>query len=413
MTINGKTAITDSVLANRLLEITRRAGSVYLKPQTADTAQTLEDLDAIVSHAEVNCHHGVGVLISRYFREYQNILSIRSRDLYQGEQNFGVANVRLSHEFQQREDVYLKVVTALEGMTVRRILCIPYYPDDVWNALALSDLFGAPLCTYLMDDQNLCEPAIPDPLMSALLSKSRLRLAVSEQLRQGYQQKYGLQFGYMPPLVSIQHIMARPSNACLFDDPVIIGNIWGSHWVTSLRRAVRDSTTTIRWFNNGHFPWLPCSLDDLRADGIHPQTGERNSDEAMIKILRAAPFVIVPSGTMDDEDDRRFIAQMSLPSRIPFVVATSQAPILVLGHPGTAAAKFVTKHGIGISAPYDTGELVAAMERLRNPELNARMRRTGLLLASRFADIGSAEWIWASLSKGAPIDCRFEESVFF
>ena len=69
--------------------------------------------------------------------------------------------------------------------------------------------------------------------------------------------------------------------------------------------------------------------------------------------LRQTPFVVLPSGTLDGFDDRRFIAQLSFPSRIPYILATSHSPILVLGSPATAAAHVVRRLGIGLSALYD------------------------------------------------------------
>jgi hypothetical protein len=41
--------------------------------------------------------------------------------------------------------------------------------------------------------------------------------------------------------------------------------------------------------------------------------------------------------------------------------------------------------------------------------VNLEMRRAALLLASRFADIGGAEWLWQSLARGEPFDGRYED----
>ena len=131
----------------------------------------------------------------------------------------------------------------------------------------------------------------------------------------------------------------------------------------------------------------------------------------MVEVLRQAPFVVVPSGVLDHTDDRRFIAQLSLPSRIPYILATSQAPILVLGSAETAAARFVTAAGIGLVAPYGRSAFQDATERISRPDVNLEMRRAAVLLASRFADIGGAEWLWQSLARGEPFDGRYEDMM--
>ena len=272
-----------------------------------------------------------------------------------------------------------------------------------------------PLCTWLMDDQNLTADGIPDSLMRELLAKSTLRLAISPELCEGYALKYGYKMSFMPPLVSTQFILPRvnqlPDAALRAKSAVIIGNIWGQRWLELLRPTVRDSGVTLRWYNNGEFRWLSCTKEALAGDGIFLQAGSRDPDERMVEILRQAPFVVVPSGVLDDTDDRRFIAQLSLPSRIPYILATSQAPILVMGSPETAAARFVTANGIGIVAPYDRQAFQDAVERISRPDVNLGLRRAALLLALRFADIGGAEWLWQSLARGEPVDTRYEEML--
>jgi hypothetical protein len=121
--------------------------------------------------------------------------------------------------------------------------------------------------------------------------------------------------------------------------------------------------------------------------------------------------VVVPSGTLEESDDRRFIAQLSFPSRIPYILATSHTPILVLGNTETAAARIVTRFGIGAVAPYRRQEFLEAVERIIRPDVNRAMRRAAFLLSVRFADLGAAEWIWQSLDRGKPVDGRYEEMM--
>ncbi|MBZ5604026.1 MAG: hypothetical protein LAO79_17130, partial [Acidobacteriia bacterium] len=241
--------------------------------------------------------------------------------------------------------------------------------------------------------------------IAELLEKSALRLAISPELAHAYERKYQTKMWLMPPVVPHRFIPPY-ANYGRGADPVIVGNIWGRRWVELLRRTVSGSGVKLRWFNNGEFPWLPCSVKDLESDGIFPQQ-QSAPDQALISILRDASFVVLPSGTLDDSDDRRAIARLSFPSRIPYILASSHAPILVLGHPDTAAARFVTREGIGMVAPYETSGFLEAVRRISAPEMNRRYREAAFGIAKRYTDLGAAEWIWNSLASGRPADGRY------
>jgi hypothetical protein len=187
---------------------------------------------------------------------------------------------------------------------------------------------------------------------------------------------------------------------------VIIGNIWGQRWMDLLRSTVRNSGIRLSWYCNGEFSWLPFGKDTLLNDSITPF--ESLTDDPLVTILRQTWFAVVPSGLLDDNDDRRFIAQLSLPSRVPYMMATSHIPILVLGSPETAVARFVTQLGVGTVAGYDRESFVKAVHHMMEPEVNLAMRRRALVVAGQFADTGAAEWIWQSLALGEPVDRRFE-----
>jgi hypothetical protein len=173
-----------------------------------------------------------------------------------------------------------------------------------------------------------------------------------------------------------------------------------------LRNTVRNSGIKLSWFCNGEFSWLPFGKDALLEDSITPF--EALTDDPLVRVLRQTWFAVVPSGLLDDSDDRRFIAQLSLPSRVPYMMATSHIPILVLGSPDTAAARFVEQLGVGTVAGYDREAFVRAVNCMMEPEVNLAMRRRALVAAGQFADTGAAEWIWQSLALGSPIDRRFE-----
>ena len=382
-----------------------------LSSAQSQSRAALRNADAIVTHIEVNDQHGVGALIRKLFGGRANILSVRSANYHNGEQDFGDLHFCLSHQDTSRDAVFLRALNALGENTVARVLCIPYFPDDVRNALAIKEIFNAPICTFLMDDQNVCADGISDDLMRELLLKSALRLAISPELCFAYELKYGCRMCFMPPLVATQHIQRHIQTPPLEPKGVIVGNIWGQRWLELLRDTVRNSGVSLHWYSNSDFRWLNCSKEDLIKDDIIPHDGPPVPDEELVEILRRAPFVVVPTGTLDSTDDRRFIAQLSLPSRIPYILATSHTPVIVLGDVMTGAARFVDQFRIGAVAPYEREAFRDAVDRILQPDVNLAMRTNALVVAGRFADIGAAEWIWQSLARREPLDQRYEDMM--
>ena len=400
-------------LASRLKALTTGTAGVPPEQGPCDFLQAnvpaLANADVVITHVEVNDKHGVGALVRKLFLGEPNILSIRSADLYAGDHQFADASLIIKHSGASRDMVFDQVSEAVGESTVRRILCIPYFPDDAWTGIALKELFGVPLCTYLMDDQNIYHDGIPDGVMRELLTKSDLRLAISPELRAAYEAKYGLQFHYMPPVVPARLVPSRlvvPPADSVQHEGVMIGNVWGRKWVDLLRKTVRGSGIELHWFSNGEFRWLECSREALLKDSI--MTHSPPCDEDLVPILRRSRFAVLPSGALDGSDDRSFLAHLSLPSRLVYMMATAQLPVIVLGSPRTAAANFVRHYGTGTVCEYNRTAFAAAVEQITEPETNLQMRRNALRAAGAFTDIGAAEWIWQSLARKAPADARYE-----
>jgi hypothetical protein len=377
---------------------------------TSSDSPILRDADVIISHVEVSDRHGVGKLLQMMFLDEPNIISIRSADLYDGKNELGDVAFCISHTDKSREAVFKQVLDQMGEHTVRRVLCVPYFADDVRTAIAIKEIYGVPMCTYIMDDQNVyCGDGIPDVLMRELLLKSRLALGISAQMCSAYRRKYGIKMWPMPPLAPGRLIPSRlnvpPSRPEMHG--VIIGNIWGQNWVDLLRTTVRDSGIRLSWYCNGEFRWLPCGRESLLDDSIIPC--DPLKDDPLVEVLRDAWFAVLPSGLLDESDDRRFIAQLSLPSRVPYMMATSHIPILVLGSPQTTVARFVEQFGIGTVAAYERDSFSEAVRYIMQPDVNLAMRRRALAAAARFTDVGAAEWIWQSLALNRPIDARFDD----
>jgi hypothetical protein len=366
-------------------------------------------VDVVVSHCEVNDRHGTGVLLQRLFGAGPRIVSIRSRDLYGGEQHFGARRLLLDHGGISTDEVAERVGIVLGGIRVRRILCAPDYPDDARTALALALRSGAPLVTWVMDDQNIHLQSIGDDLLRPLFERSGLRLAISPELRAAYEEKFGLPFALVPPVAPAEHLLPAPATA----DAValsarrglLLGNVWGPAWLEGLLATVAGSGVALDWHAMGGTPWRRDDPARLAAAGIRilPFLPE----PALVEALRASPFVLVPTGALDGDDSHGSLARLSLPSRITFTTATAGTPLLVLGHAESAAAQFVTRHGLGRVVPYERGAFVAAVDALLTPAAQSAHREAAARLAPILSSDGTAEWIWGSLAAGEAADGRF------
>jgi len=367
--------------------------------------------DLIVTHNEVNRRHGTGVILENIFSEDSALISFRARDDYQGEQTFGALNFRLPREGLSRTEIFQTLVKELAGLSVRRILCVPFYPESAMIAIAAREIFGVPLCTYIMDDANIHAQGIPDELMTELLDKSELRLAISPEMRQVYEAKYRRKFWLLPPIVSASGITTRsnpPANrGARAGRGVLVGNIWDQHWLGRLMQAVKDSNLKIDWYyNGGAVSWVHFTEAEIGAAGI--TLCQPLSERMMAAALRGYSFALVPSGTLDPNDGNPAIARLSLPSRIPFIVATSNLPIVVMGHPDTAAARFVRRFQLGACCDYGGFSLMQAVRKVTDPDNASAIRQRAMELAPNFSSEGIAEWIWSSLANGEPRDARFE-----
>lgn len=404
-------------LAAQLLDLTGRPPELDAdcRRQAAKPGENfLQNADAVVTHTEVNDRHGVGVLLRRLFRGRRNILTVRSSDHYDGQQDFEGVGLLVSHEDTSRDATFRTLLNAVKGHNIARILCMPYYPDDARNALALKEVFGVPLCTYLLDDQNICAPGIPDDLMRELLVQSSLRLAVSPEMVVAYGFKYSLRVGYLPPVATAKYVLDKvhvpESLTSNRFTGVIVGNIWGHRWLDLLRTTVRESGVTLRWHAVDPLRFLEANPNELAHDRIVLHDGPYLSEDELVGMLRQAPFTVIPSGDLkSSSDDRSFIAQLSLPSRIPFMLATSGVPMILLGSNRTPAARFVENHRIGTVCDYDDQKFRTAVEWITTPDINRSLRENAAAIAGRFSDESALDWIWQSLDVGKPLDTRYAE----
>ncbi len=373
-----------------------------------------QNVTVIITASEVNNKHGTGIYLKRIFNDDSDIISIRSSSDYGGEQTFGYQSFRFNHHNETSPQLLLQ---KLGNVTVRRILCIPYTADDVRTALELKNHYQAPLCTYLMDDQNIFADGISDDLMQLLLQASELRLAISAEMRDFYGTKFNSQLTFIPPLIDPQLCQPNALNPELagnkyFKDQigVLIGNIWGKQAFRELFQTVGKTQQEVHWYGQGNVEALirfSYGIDFRKVKNIK-LFGFLPTEEELISKLRQYPFAIVATGKLDLEDDRPEISQLSFPSRIPFILATSQTPIIVLGNPRTAAARFITRFNLGRVCAYESRELEETILEICQPEVQAELRQNALSLSSAFDVSGFETWLWNSLAAQRPLPSPYD-----
>jgi hypothetical protein len=369
--------------------------------------------DAIVSHIEVNDRHGVGAILRMVFKDRPNVLCVRSKSFFNGDNQLGDRHVCIDHDGTDRALVFATVGRALSGMRPRRVLCSPYFPADVWNGLVLKYLYGAPLCMYVMDDQSVTTDGIPSALMAEALRAADLRLAISQEMAHAYETKYGHKFWLVPPVVSpafIPTAAPRPDPELLrAGTGVLVGNVWSARWLQMLRAAVRGAGLALHWYGDGQPTGPPLDRAALAADGI-VHRGFMPQPE-LVPRLREYPYAILATSPLDGDigdetPGARAIARLSLPSRLPFIMAAAHIPIIVLGSAQTTAARFVERFDLGRTISYSADELRAAVTDVVARQAAVRARAAEL--APSFSAAPVADWLWRSLELGRPADDRYE-----
>ncbi len=374
------------------------------------TSRPHGEVDAAVTMNEINDRHGTGPLLKRILRGRTGVLSIRSRDDW-GERDFADWHMKISHHGMTRYGSFRNVLRRLDGWRLRSVLCVPYLIDEVMTSIVLREAFGVPLCTYIMDDQNVAEQILPDRAMRELLEKSSLRLATHPELRQAYETKYGLPFALLPAVVPANLVSTVPATPPFdADSPrgVLLGSIWDQSWFDALCATLERCRCTLDWYGNHRSPWLEFPPSRLASAGVRPRGIV--SESRLADVLRGSAFAVVPGARLAGGEKNRGVARLSLPGRILFAAATSHTPLLLLGSPETCGARFVAHFGIGETVPYNARRVREAIRRLCRPETQAAMRNSAARMAALFSDEGVSDWLSASIRQGRPVDQRFERA---
>jgi hypothetical protein len=369
-------------------------------------------VDVVISVGEINDEHGTGPLVKRVFKGRRGIFSIRSRDDW-GIHDFGDWHVKMSPKRQTRAEYCREILRLLGDKKVRTVTCVPFSTDEIFASIAIKEAFDAKLCVWVMDDQNVAVQHIPDTFMRECLNKCSLRLFTHPELRVAYEQKYRVP-GHILPAVVPAHLVAGQTLEPAYDlgarTGALLGSFWDQSWFDRLCCILEQCKYKIHWYGQNRSPWIRFPEEDLARAGI--DAFGIIPEEHLAVELRKYPFVIVPVGALDERDTNEGVASLSLPGRILFAAATSHTPILVVGSTRTCGARFVQHFGIGAVAPYEVTAVLAAMNRLTEPEQQLAMRSNAAALAPMVSDKGVVDWLAHSIEMGSPADDRFENAFF-
>jgi len=362
----------------------------------------------LLTHAEVCDRHGTGALLGKIFASDPALIVWYSHNFF-GENSTGLIAEQVRHPNSDLTTAKLRVAPLLKDLEIKRILCVPFYPDDILSALAAAELTGAPLATYIMDDQNLFAAGIPDDLIRMLLARSAIRFAISEALRSGYQEKFGFPISIIPPTNS-QSVFASIDLAAPNHHPprgVMIGNVWSAEVVADLRNLIKNSGFVVDWFGNAGKPFVQLDPDELKAEGIILRGNVPEPE--LVRELRTFDYAIMPSAALNGNLEHDWLFRASLPSRLIYLMTTACLPVAVLGDPETAAGQFVERFDLGGTASYKSAAFKVLVHALTNPERATQIRRRAAALAPTFASESVADFIWRSMEVGRAVDDRYEQ----
>lgn len=365
----------------------------------------------IVSPNEINSRHGSGILIQYMFPGLSKYASVKSREDYGGEHaDFAVSHT-LADPLMERHEIYGAVYSWFKHSPPRRVFMVAYYETDLLIGLALKDIFGAKLCFHVMDDNCLSSDEIRPHIIDEVFQKADISFVISPEMKVAYEERFGRRQYVLPPVVENTSFrtpnnqqIEKAAQENLSRRGVIVGNIWDNKWKNMLCTAVQESGIEVDWFCNN--PDIIKQKHKLEKAGIFLKDPLWGDD--FVNEISTRPYLLMPSGTLDSSETGNRIARLSLPSRLPFVAASSQLPVIVLGNENTAAARFVTQFELGLSIPYEGMKLKNAVQSITEKENQISFRKAAAELSPTFQADGIEKWVWDSTETGYPTDDRFE-----
>ena len=377
-----------------------------LWPSETDTYNSV-----LVTTPENNYRHGTGVLLKRVFPHESNIISVRTKDFYNGDQQWEGQSYCFSELDIDRKEIFSHVASIFKKHhNIERLFCCPYDAESLLVAIAIKEFYGIPMAIWIMDDQNIEAPIVSDALMKEFLAKADVRFATHPEMRDAYENKFGVKFWLLPAVVPNRLISKAPSKPSKNNieklHGALVGSVWSLQWFNNLCHCLVNSGITLDWFGNSQYDWLTDTESELQEKGLKPQGVY--PENLLAEQLKDYPFVIVPTGTLDESDDQTHLSKLSLPGRILFILASANTPIILMGSPSTSAGSFVNRFQIGVVCDYTPDGLQQAVAYVLETTNQQKLRQNAVNVAQRFSDLDIDDWIWQSLKMGQAADDRFE-----
>ena len=362
----------------------------------------------IITPNEINLFHGTGVLLNRIYHP-SDVIAIRSREDYAEKGAFLSSVIRGSG--CSRAEIFSLTIQSLSNQNIKSILCVPYYREDYLIAIAAKSILDVPISVWIMDDSIIHQREVPHDIARELFNLADVRFAISPAMRDTYERDFQVKFHMLPPTVPSKSLKLNPkpnfrhnleNKVC-----AMVGNIWGDSWLKSLGTLVKDSGWTVHWFGKGSScGWLNTTPERLQEMNI-VEKGYVPENE-LPEILASYPFVLLPTGTGDENDDRKGVTLLSLPTRMPFLLSVVRIPMLVIGSTLSSSTDFIKRFGVGLNCEYNLTSFISALRKMSEERFNMECRENCTKAANIFSDDGLAQWIQTASERRCVSRTRFE-----
>ncbi|MGL4637684.1 MAG: FkbM family methyltransferase [Beijerinckiaceae bacterium] len=378
-------------------------------PQLVSASGNGVEVDLVISPNEISFAHGTGVLLSRLLENRTDLIAMRSLTTYGGQQRINAKAIfALPDGMTDRQAIFAQVLDWLKNYKVRSIICAPYFETDLKLAIAAQAITGAPLGLWIMDDNCIRNTGISREVMTEAIGRASALFAISPQLKNHYQNEFRRPIAVLPPLVAPGMVRDKASPPATSGQVIMIGNVWSTDWLDKTSRVVEAAGLKVKWYASNPDLWSgTLSRSTLAARGI--EIVEAEDPEQLQQAVIGAVAVLIPSDAGSSGGHEAALGEMSLPTRMPFVLATAGTPMIVLGRPGTAAAAFVERFDVGRVIPYEGEALAKAVKSLATKEQQTAVRKRAAAVAGSFSFAGADEFVFSTIANSGrwPTD-KFE-----
>ena len=348
----------------------------------------------VITAVEPNAQHGTGNYLRQICPKQKNVRYIFYRELSTYN---NICDVDGEHKVIPKKIKFGFIdMLKFKLKKVQKILIFPFYENMAHFALFAQKVTGAELITYFLDDSNIYVKNISDSTVKKLLKKSSKRFTISKEMNLAYQKKFTQKCHVLHPKIAKRNCYFENSYLLKnkkFINCGLLGNIWSIERFNQILTILKALKLKTLWFGLGpEAPWLNLNNKNLRKNNI--LTPGNLHEKILFQKISNLPFVIIPTGSLEKNDSRKEISKFSMPSRLFFCCAHTNTPIFVLGSHGTAVAKFVTEHKIGVCSGNDIQKSRRALAKILKKQNHDFYKQNLLRLKDLFVDESLPHKAW-------------------